>query len=399
MTSFSYRALGRDGKPVQGHIDAPSLSDAAAVLRGRGEAPISVKPMVAERRLARGKLGQQEIAHFTNQLAALLAARLPMAKALENLEKQAPQESLRLMVTDLGNRVREGQSLSEALSAYPRHFDDLYRAMVRAGEIGGALDAALLRLAEMQEKDAALRARIKGALTYPLIMLSVMVISVIVLVTFVVPRFTGVFTDMGAALPWPTQLLITVSAVFRQTWWLLALMIGALVGAARYALRSPRSRLQWDRFKLGLPVFGSLLREIAIARFSTTLSSLLGTGVPMLSALDATRDVSGNLYFGSALAAVRREVQEGRTLSAALADRPKLSPALMVGLVATGEETGNLPDMLASVGRYYTKESDARVQILTTLMEPLIILLMGVMVGFIIISMLLPIFEMTSLVK
>ena len=400
MPDFHYRALDASGASVEGNINAGGLAEAAVALKSRGLVPIAIKPVPVARRGRGGrKIGRQEIGHFTHQLAALLTAKLPLARALENLGRQASQETLRTLITDITRRVNEGMPLSDALAAYPQHFDDLYCSMVKAGETGGSLDAALLRLSEMQEKDAALRSHLKGALTYPLIMLVVMLMSIVVLVTFVVPRFTGIFADMGAALPWPTQLLISTSALFREWWWLLLGIIGAGVAAIRQSLRTPQGRMTWDRIKFDLPVVGSLVREIGVARFAITLGSLLGSGVPMLKALEATRDVSGNLVISEALGAVLREVREGRTLSAALADRPALFPPLVVGMTATGEETGNLPEMLGNVGKYFAQTSDGRIHTLTTLMEPAIILLMGLMVGFIIISMLLPIFEMTSLVK
>lgn len=402
MSAFSYKAIDGQGNIACGELEAADENEVLERLRTLELSPVAVvlsKPSGRGGAPRRRKVTRRDVTHLTNQLSALLNAKLPLSKALQALENQAPEGELKLMAADLGRMVREGTHLSDALAAYPGHFSGLYRSMVKAGEVGGVLEQSLAGVSRMLEKDEELKSRVKGALTYPMIMSVVMALSVIVLITFVVPRFTGVFADMGASLPMPTKILVAVSDFFVKGWWAMggAIALAAFL-ASRYA-KTERGKLALDLLKLNLPVAGALVREMSLARFSLTLGTLLDSGVPILQAMDATRDVSGNSHIGRILDGLKREVQEGRSLSQALSRHDSLFPALVVGMVATGEETGNLPEMLSNIGRYFSGEADLKIKRLTTLLEPVIILVMGLLVGFIIVSMLLPVFEMTMMVK
>lgn len=402
MGAYTYKAIDGAGKIVEGQLDGIDENDILAQLKTLSLSPVAIaarKPPKQTSAFRKKKITRRDIVHTANQLSALLNAKLPLSRALQALENQAAEGELKIMIADIGRMVREGKSLSEALAEYPQHFSGLFRSMVKAGEVGGVLEHSLFSVSEMLEKDEALKSRVKGALTYPMIMMAVMLISVVVLITFVVPRFTGVFADMGAALPLPTKILIGVSAVFKKGWWLMGGVIALTSVAVSRYVKTEKGRLAFDRLKLRLPVAGALFREMSLARFSLTLGSLLESGVPILQAMDATRDVSGNSHISQLLDGIKKEVKEGRSLSQSLAPHESLFPSLVVGMVGTGEETGNLPEMLSNIGKYFSQEADVKIKTLTTMLEPLIILVMGLMVGFIIISMLLPIFEMTMMVK
>ena len=403
MPTYIYKAIDVTGKVVEGQLEGAAESEVMTKLKGLKLSPLNISEKKASSQKSSGlkkkKITRRDITHMTNQLSALLAAKLPLSRALQALENQATNAEMKKLVADLGRMVREGRPLSESMSDYPQHFSGLYRSMVKAGEVGGVLEQALARVSEMLEKDEELKAKIKGALTYPIIMMVVMLVSIIVLITFVVPRFTGVFADMGAALPLPTKILINTSAVFKKGWWaLVGISVGGYMSWMKY-IRTEKGRLAFDRVKLTLPLVGELVREMSLARFSLTLGSLLSSGVPVLQAMDATRDVSGNSHIALILDDLKKEVKEGKSLSQSLAAYESLFPSLVVGMVGTGEETGNLPEMLNNIGKYFSQEADVKIKTLTTMLEPAIILIMGLMVGFIIISMLLPIFEMTMMVK
>ena len=403
MPTYTYKAVDLTGKVVEGQLEGAAEGEVMTKLKGLKLSPLNISEKKAAGKKSSGlkkkKITRRDITHMTNQLSALLAAKLPLSRALQALENQATNEEMKKLVADVGRMVREGRPLSESMSDYPQYFSGLYRSMVKAGEVGGVLEHALARVSEMLEKDEELKAKIKGALTYPIIMMVVMLVSIIVLITFVVPRFTGVFADMGAALPLPTKILINVSAVFKKGWWaLVGISVGGYFSWMKY-IRTEKGRLAFDRVKLTLPLVGELVREMSLARFSLTLGSLLSSGVPVLQAMDATRDVSGNSHIALILDDLKKEVKEGKSLSQSLAAYESLFPSLVVGMVGTGEETGNLPEMLNNIGKYFSQEADVKIKTLTTMLEPAIILIMGLMVGFIIISMLLPIFQMTMMVK
>ena len=403
MPTYTYKAVDLTGKVVEGQLEGAAEGEVMTKLKGLKLSPLNISEKKAAGKKSSGlkkkKITRRDITHMTNQLSALLAAKLPLSRALQALENQATNEEMKKLVADVGRMVREGRPLSESMSDYPQYFSGLYRSMVKAGEVGGVLEHALARVSEMLEKDEELKAKIKGALTYPIIMMVVMLVSIIVLITFVVPRFTGVFADMGAALPLPTKILINVSAVFKKGWWaLVGISVGGYFSWMKY-IRTEKGRLAFDRLKLTLPLVGELVREMSLARFSLTLGSLLSSGVPVLQAMDATRDVSGNSHIALILDDLKKEVKEGKSLSQSLAAYESLFPSLVVGMVGTGEETGNLPEMLNNIGKYFSQEADVKIKTLTTMLEPAIILIMGLMVGFIIISMLLPIFQMTMMVK
>jgi len=402
MSTYFYRAINEKGEVVEATISALDENEVIRILKEKKLSPLIIKETKQDKPkkfVLRKSIGRQEITNFTSQLASLLSAGLPLAKALETLESQAVNPKLKSLISDLNQMVSQGKSFSEALSKYPQYFSNLYQSMVRAGEVGGMLEKALTQIAEGLERDEELRSRIKGALTYPAIMLVVMIISIIVLLTFVVPRFTGIFQEMGRSLPLPTKILIGISSGLKTWWWLLSLLVFGIGFGFWWYIRTENGRLVFDKTKLKIPLIGSLVKEVALSRLSLTLGSLLASGVNILQALEVTRDVAGNKKISQALNVILKDVQEGSSLSKAMTNYPDIFPSFVIGMVGTGEEGGNLPEMLVKIGTYYDKRTSSRVKALTTVLEPIIILGMGVLVGFIIIAMLLPIFEMTSMIR
>jgi len=401
MGQYKYIAINSAGEEVRGQLTADQEQQVFAGLEAQGLTPLSIAPVAASSRtrlFARKRIKRADIVNMTSQLASLMQAKLPLIKALDALQRTA-HPSLGVLLADISSRVAQGEPLARVLEQYPQHFPPLYRSMVQAGEAGGIFPEALKQVAANQERDLEARSKMKGAMTYPLIMVAVMLLSVVVLLTFVIPRFTGVFSGMGVAMPLPTRALIFVSDGLVAWWWLFAGAGLGLYGLVRAVLARPEGRLKVERYKLRLPGVGGIVRDMSLSRFLGSLGALLENGVPMLEALEATRDVAGNGWIKLALEDVHKEVREGDALSGALAARGELFPDLVQGMVGTGEEAGNLPEMLLSAGDYYAREGGRKMSTLTTMAEPMIILVMGLMVGFIIISMLLPIFQMTMSVK
>ena len=401
MGQYKYIAINPAGEEVRGLLQAELEQHVFAALEAQGLTPLSIAPVAASSKtqlFARKRIKRADIVNMTSQLASLMQAKLPLVKALDALQRTA-HPSLGVLLADISSRVAQGEPLALVLEKYPQHFPPLYRSMVQAGEAGGIFPEALKQVAANQERDLEARSKMKGAMTYPLIMVAVMLLSVVVLLTFVIPRFTGVFAGMGVAMPLPTRALIFISDGLIAWWWLIAGVGLALFGLVRTVFARPEGRLKVERYKLRLPGVGGIVRDMSLARFLGSLGALLDNGVPMLEALEATRDVAGNGWIMHALGEVQKEVSEGEALSVSLSARGELFPDLVQGMVGTGEEAGNLPEMLLSAGEYYAREGGRKIATLTTMAEPVIILVMGLMVGFVIISMLLPIFQMTMSVK
>lgn len=407
MSVFQYKALDVNQKVVTDHVEAIDKNDVIAILKKKKLSPLSIEATTSDRQASNrsrsvtlsGRVGKRDVMHATAQLAALLQSKLPLTKALRSLSEQAPKPALRTLFEELEGKVSEGTPFSDALSEYPRHFSRLYVNMVRIGEVGGSLEDSLGRVAEMLEKDDELRSKIVGALTYPAIMATVMAGSVVVLLAYVVPQFTGMFEEMDVALPFPTQVLLAFSD-FCKKWWM-AVVAGLVIAVFgfRQFLKNPDNRRLFDQCKLRVPLAGALLMEIALSRFTLSLGALLEGGVNMIQALSSTVDATGNTHVAAFLRRVVRRVDEGETLSSALRSEGDLFPPLAVGMIKTGEDSGSLGLMLNNIGKYYSKEADAKVKSITTLLEPAMIVIMGVLVGFTVMAMLLPIFEMSSSVR
>jgi type II secretory pathway component PulF len=396
VATFIYKAM-RAGAQVTGEVSAPDRRAALLAVRKKGLTPVSVQEAGASGSPGlfsrKGRIPQREITKAVRQLATLLISGLPLAKCLGLLRDQAASAALREVVADLEVKLRSGATFSEALAAHPAHFDQLFQSMVKAGEAGGVLAGAVERLAGMREASEELRAKVKGAMIYPSFMLIAMSGAVAILVVFVVPRFAGLFADMGQALPLPTQMLLSLAQALKAVWWLFPAVAGAAwFGFQRYRA-TPGGALALDRFKLRLPLAGGVLQGVSLARVCRTLGTLLDSGVPLLTALAAAGDVSGNQVIRQAVNKSMASVREGKKLGETLAASGAFS-RYVVEMASVGEESGSLGAMMLRVAETYERDTDRLVKDLTALVEPLMILVMGGVVAFIVLAMLLPIFQM-----
>ena len=406
MPVFEYKALDSSGDSVQGVIDADDPGEARSKLRRQAIYPTELwqegKTAVVSREVDLGgiwqRISKREIAVFTGQLATLLEARLPLVDSLSSLVEQLQDKTLKRVLADVRERVGEGSALSAALAQYPQTFSSLYVNMVRAGEKSGALEKILRRLADYAEDEAAFRNRLRAALAYPLFMVLIGAGVLFFLFSFVIPMVTRVFVDMDRALPLITLILISLGDFLRASWWLVLLGVGAILAAGKWFLSKERGRFLGDKLKLRIPLLGSLFQDIAVARFSRTLGTLLGSQSPILTSLDVVKDVMGNAVFSRALEAARDEIGEGGNIANPL-KKSRLFPPLVTRMIAVGEESGNLEGMLFKVADTYDNEVQTKVSAFISLLEPLIILAMGLIVGFVVLAVLLPIFEMNQIIR
>lgn len=340
----------------------------------------------------------QEIAVFTRQLGTLLNAGIPLAEALGALSEQSENKKLNQILAGIRQKVNEGTSMGDALAEHPTLFEDLYVNMVRSGEAAGNLDTVLMRLADFLDSQQALKAKVSGALTYPIIMMVLGSIVMGVLLIVVVPQITAVFEDMGKTLPWNTRLLIVISTIASGYWWLVLPLGGGGYYAFRRWSRTPRGRGTLDRAKLRMWLIGPLVRYVGVARFARTLSTMLSAGVPVLSALEITKKVLANVVLEKVVEQARDAIREGESIAATLKKSGQF-PSMMVHMVAVGERSGQLETMLENVAGAYEREVEGKVARLTTILSPAIIVSMAVVVVFIVFSILTPILDMQNFVQ
>ena len=408
MPVYEYTALNDKGKKLKGIIDAQSTVAARQKLResniyltdlqessgAKKDSPLK-QPLGGLFR----KVGSREVTVMTRQLATLLGAGLPLVQSLATLIAQTSHPQLKTILSQIKEEVNEGSSFSQTMTHYPQVFPAFYLNMVRAGEASGTLHLVLERLADFSEKQQALKGRVRAALAYPLFMFLIGSVVLFFLVAFVVPNVTRIFDEMHQTLPLITILLIGVSRFLETFWWLIvAGLIGAFVALKYFLSKTQKGRTLLDRTLLALPVVGQMNRKIAVARFSRTLGTLLESGVPLLASLEIVRNIVGNSLISDAIQKAGNEVREGQNLSAPLA-RSGLFPAISVEMISVGEQSGNLEPMLYRIAEAYEKEVESSITMLTSLLEPIMILVMGLAVGFIVVSILLPIFEMNQLVR
>ncbi|HDS01096.1 MAG TPA: type II secretion system F family protein [candidate division Zixibacteria bacterium] len=358
---------------------------------------ISRKPTNINLKIGTG-IKKIEISRFTRQFATMIGAGLPMVQCLDILSQQMESAEFRRVVADIKESVQSGTTLSEALGRHKKIFDDLFVNMVEAGETGGALDVILVRLANYREKADALARKVKGALVYPIVVVIVAIGVTLAMLKFVVPTFAKMFTDLGGTLPEPTRIVMGVSN-FVNDYFLI--MIGgavAFVVGFRIALRNRSARLYWDTLKLKLPGFGNLIRKTAVARFTRTLGTLLSSGVSILEALEITAKTAGNMVIQNAVRRSMLSIAEGETITQPLKESG-VFPPMVVQMISVGEKTGGLDDMLAKIADFYDEEVDAAVAALTSLIEPIVIVFIGVVIGGIMIAMYLPMFDIIGQIK
>jgi type II secretion system protein F len=401
MPVFVYRAADRRGQTIDGVMEAPDARAVVERLHKEAYYPIRVSAHVERRGWsslpASGRVRHRDLLALTQQLATLFEAGVPLDRALAILEELCPTGRLKAIVTDLLHTVRGGGSLSDALAKHhPRPFSRLYINMVRAGEKGGVLEVALRRLAEFLESRAAFQEAIVSAMIYPLFVTLAGAGAIVFLLTFVIPRFASIFADLKQTIPLPTQILMSVSGMVREYWWVGLLVALAAVFAWRTWTGTPEGRLAWDRTVLRLPRVGALTTNIETARFTRTLGTMLKSGVPIIGALAVVGEMMSNQVIGRAVARLSDSVRLGRTLAAAMGEQSLFAP-LAVHMVRVGEETGRLEDMLLKTAETFESEVRTELKRFIGLLEPVVILAMGVVVAFIVVSMLLAIFSINEI--
>lgn len=407
MPVFEYTALDKSGKTLSGVIDADNKVAARQKLRGTGKFPVEVRETLPRNRTEKAaglslgslfsRIPAEEVQVMTRQLSTLLGAGIPLVASLDALIQQAESAALKKVLSYIKESVNEGNSLSSSLARYPNLFSNIYINMVRAGEASGSLDVVLDRLADFGEHQQAMRGRLKAALIYPVFMACIGSLVLFYLITFIVPNITRIFAEMNQVLPLPTIILMAISGFLRSYWWMLALVAFGLGTGVRQFVKQPQGRRIWDECKLRMPLFGPVNRKMALARFGRTLGSLLQSGVPMLTALQIVRNIVNNVLLATAIDESVVEIREGRSLNASLA-KSRWFPPMVIQMIAVGEQSGELEAMLRKTANAYERETEAAIAGMTALIEPVMILLMGLIVLFIVVSTLLPIFEMNQLV-
>ena len=406
MPVFEYKGLTTEGKDARGFMDAENLQGAKIKLRRSGVFPVEIteetsKKAEGETSSVRGilrRVKKEETTVFTRQLATLLTAGLPLMEALSATIDHIDDPLLKRTITRIREDVREGRSLAEAMKEHPRVFSGLYTNMIQAGETSGALDVVLARLADFQESQVRLRNKLWAAMTYPVMMLFIGIGVLAFLFTFVIPQVTRVFEDIGQALPLPTLILISISNFFRSYWWVIAGGIFILSFALTKYIKTPQGKARYDRVILRVPMLGKIIKLIAISRFTRTLSTLLASGVPMIISMDIVKAVVNNTVISKALEDAKDRVREGEALSEPL-KRSGIFPSMVIQMITVGERSGEIEGMLSKVSEAFDNEVETTIAGLTALLEPVMILFMGIIVLFVVLSILLPIFEMSQIVR
>jgi len=400
--TYQYRVRDRGGNVVTGELVGDSEGLVITKLREMGFMPLEVKRARAglkmEINLRPGRVKLKDLAVFSRQFATMVNSGLPILRALAILAEQSESRELQKILTQVRVDVEQGSSLSGAMAKHPKAFSDLYVAMIKSGETGGVLDTVLLSLADNIERDVELRRRIKSAMTYPVVVLVMVTGILAAMLLFIVPQFKSIYASLGGSLPLPTRILLAISNGIRTFWWLVGLAIVAFVVVFRQFKKTPQGRLAVDTAKLKMPIFGPLFHKTALARFSSTLGMLLRSGVPILQAMDIVTDTVNNKVISRAVTDVQGSVREGESIAKPLSKHP-VFPPMVVQMLAVGEETGAVDTMLGKVSDFYNSEVQAAVDALTSLIEPLMIAVIGGAVGAAVIALYMPMFNIINLIK
>jgi len=400
MPVFNYTARTLTGELQSGSIDLPSHDDVVAHLRKNRMIVVKVQQAPKDIKFDMFQKGvtTRDIVIFTRQFATMINSGLPLVQALDILAEQSENKALKDVTKAVVYDVESGHTLADALRKHPKAFTELYVNMVAAGEAGGILDTILLRLATFMEKNDALVRKVKGAMIYPAVIFSVAGIAIVILLVFVIPVFQEMFAGIGQQLPLPTRIVIGASNFLQGFWW--ALIAGgflAFFGIRKY-YATPHGKLNLDKFMLHVPVLGDLIRKSAVSRFTRTLGTLIASGVSILDGLEITAKTAGNRVIHDAVMESRASIAGGETIAAPL-QKSKVFPPMVISMIAVGEQTGGLDEMLSKIADFYDEEVDAAVEALLSLMEPVMIVVLGVVVGGMIIAMYLPIFNMINSVQ
>lgn len=408
MPLFAYTAVDAQGKTHQGTLEANNASDAAAAVKKKGQFPTNIAETTADAAGkvkkkgfslnfslggggGTGKVPAKILTVFTRQLSTLISAGLPLLRSLRTLGKQEKNPNLKKIMSGLAESVEGGTTFSEALSQHPKAFNKLYVNMVKAGELGGVLEIVLTRLAEFAEKSQRIKGKVTSAMVYPLVVLTIAVGIVTFLMLFIVPKFEAIFKDMlgGRPLPFITQAVMDLSRFIQGNFILIAVAITIFVFALRFSMKLPGVASMLDTYILKIPLFGDMLTKTSVSRFSRTLGTLVSSGVPILQALQITRDTAGNLRVSGAVESIHDNVKEGESMVSPM-EASGIFPPMVVSMVQVGEETGQLPDMLTKVADVFEEEVDNSVAGLTSMLEPIMIVVLALVVGTIVVALFLP---------
>lgn len=407
MGVYAYKGIDARGKSVKGVRDADSAKGLRTLLKRDGVLATEIlEQSEAARKAARDidfrrifqRVSPVDVAVATRQLSVLLRSGVPLVEALSALIEQLDHPDLKNAFTDTRNKVNEGSTLADALKAHPKIFLSLYVNMVAAGEASGTLEEVLGRLAEFLDDQTRLQSKVRGALAYPIVMAIVVVAILFLMMSVVVPKVTSIFENFNQALPWYTSLLIWVSDIFSNYWWLLAALMGGGIYWFRRWKATVDGRRKWDLFVMDVPLFGPLLIMVAVARFSRTLATLLASGVPVLTAMDITRNVLGNTELMRIVEDARESVREGEGIAKPLRQAGRFPP-IMTHMIAVGERTGQLEEMLLHVADAYDQQIEVRVSAMTSILEPVLIVVMGVVVGGIAFAILMPLLQLNEMIQ
>ena len=402
--TYTYKVRDRQGKLLEGALEADSTALVVSRLRQMGYTPIAIDAkddagLQKEIKLPfGGKPKLKDLAVFSRQFATMINSGLSLLRSLYILAEQTENKQLAGVVDQVRQDVERGASLSQALSRHPKVFPRLYIAMVRAGETGGVLDSVLLQLADVIEKQVELRRKIKSAMTYPVVVFCVCLLIVAAMLLFIVPTFKNIYDQLGGTLPLLTRVLIQISTIVKKFFPVLIVLGGIGIYALRRWIQTDRGREVWDRLKLRIPVFGKLVHKTALTRFSTTLGVLMRSGVPILEALEITSETVNNTVLSAAVKDVQAGVKVGESMAKPLSAHD-IFPPMVTQMIAVGEETGAVDTMLDKIGEFYSQEVEATVNALTSLLEPLLIVFLGACVGGMVIALYMPMFNIIKLIK
>jgi len=397
MATFIWQAKNKQGVAQSGEMEAPNREIATAILRRKGLVDVKAKKKPIEINLFPEKVDDKDISVFFRQLSTMINAGLPLVQCFELAERGTEKKTMVKLLGDVRQSLEGGNPLGETMRKFPDEFDRLTCALVEAGEQGGILDTILLRLCVYKEKALSLKAKIKSAMVYPIAILVVSFIVTSILMIFVIPVFSDMFADLGGELPLPTQIAMSISDVFVNFWYVVVGAPIALVFAVRAIYKTPKGHYQLDKLLLSLPVLGDVLRKASVARFCRTFSTLSAAGVPILEALDTVAETAGNVVIEKVILSSKDSISQGQTLTAPL-EASKIFPIMVTQMISIGEQTGSMEEMLGKIADFYEEEVDTAVDNMQQLMEPVIMAFLGVVIGGLVISMYLPIFQMASLV-
>jgi type IV pilus assembly protein PilC len=398
MATFTYTARNGNGELKSATIDAPSRDDAVAQLRRQRLTIIKVDETKATPKKSLGSIKMRDIVIFTRQFSTMINAGLPLVQALDILARQSENKALQAVVREVVFDVESGNTVADAMKKHPKAFSDLYTNMVAAGEAGGILDTILNRLAIFMEKNDALVRKVKGAMIYPTVIMCVAALCVVILLWKVIPVFASMFGSVGMELPLPTRVVIGMSGFLNTYWWACILGVAGFGYFIKQYYATSNGQLVIDRFLLHVPVLGDVLRKSAVSRFTRTLGTLISSGVSILDGLEITARTSGNRVVQDAIMGSRASIAGGETIAGPL-QKSAVFPPMVISMIAVGEQTGGLDEMLTKIADFYDDEVDAAVSALLSLLEPIMIVFLGVVVGGMIVAMYLPIFDMVNAVK